>query len=37
VDRLIEQLLAYARPVPITRGSVDVVALLNRTVALTGA
>jgi signal transduction histidine kinase len=37
VDRLIEQLLAYARPVPIARGPVDVVALLDRTVALTGA
>ena len=37
VDRLIEQLLAYARPIPIARGPVDVVALLDRTLTLTRA
>jgi len=37
VDRLIEQLLAYARPVPIARGPVDIVVLLDRTVTLIGA
>jgi hypothetical protein len=30
VDRLIEQLLVYARPVPRQRGPVDVTALLDR-------
>ena len=37
VDRLIEQLLAYARPVSLARGPVDIVALLDRTMALTRA
>ena len=37
VDRLIEQLLAYARPVPLARGPVDIIALLHRTVVLTRA
>jgi signal transduction histidine kinase len=37
VDRLIEQLLAYARPVPLERGPIDVVALLDHTAALTRA
>ncbi len=37
VDRLIEQLLAYARPVPIARGPVDVGTLLDRTLTLTRA
>jgi len=37
VDRLIEQLLAYARPVPLARGPVDIAALLDRTLTLIGA
>ena len=37
VDRLIEQLLAYARPVPVQRGRVEVNALLDRTLTLTRA
>jgi two-component system sensor histidine kinase AtoS len=37
VDRLIEQLLAYARPVPVQRGRVEVNALLDRTFTLTRA
>jgi signal transduction histidine kinase len=37
VDRLIEQLLAYARPVPVQHGRVDVTALLDRTLTLTRA
>ncbi len=37
VDRLIEQLLAYARPFPFARGSVDVGMLLDRTLTLTRA
>ena len=37
VDRLIEQLLAYARPRPLARGSVDLRALAERAVALTRA
>ncbi len=35
VDRLVEQLLAYARPLPFERGPVDFVALLDHTLALT--
>ena len=37
VDRLVEQLLAYARPLPLQRGAVDVITLIERTVALTRA
>jgi signal transduction histidine kinase len=37
VDRLIEHLLAYARPIPVQRGPVDVASLLDRTVTLTRA
>lgn len=37
VDRLIEHLLAYARPVPVQRGPVDVPSLLDRTLTLTRA
>jgi signal transduction histidine kinase len=37
VDRLIEQFLAYARPVAVQRVRVDVNALLDRTVTLTRA
>ncbi|MEO7913399.1 MAG: ATP-binding protein [Roseiflexaceae bacterium] len=35
VDRLVEQLLAYARPFPLQRGPVNVPELIERTVALT--
>lgn len=35
VDRLIEQLLAYARPVPLQRGPIDLAAVVQRAVALT--
>jgi signal transduction histidine kinase len=37
IDRLVEQLLSYARPLPLQRGSVDVEAVVERTVALTRA
>ena len=37
VDGLIEHLLAYARPVPVQRGPVNVRALLDRTLTLTRA
>lgn len=37
VDRLIEQLLAYARPRPLARGPVDLLDLAERAVALTRA
>jgi two-component system sensor histidine kinase AtoS len=37
VDRLIEQLLAYARPFPLQRGPVNIVDVIERTVALTHA
>ncbi|KPV54371.1 hypothetical protein SE17_04195, partial [Kouleothrix aurantiaca] len=37
VDRLIEQLLAYARPAPMQRGPVDIAELIERTVTLTRA
>ena len=37
VDRLIEQLLAYARPFPLQRGPVDVADVIERTVVLTRA
>lgn len=37
VDRLVEQLLAYARPLPITRGPVDLAALLEHALTLTRA
>ena len=37
IDRLVEQLLSYARPLPLQRGSVDVEAVIERTVALTRA
>ncbi len=37
VDRLIDQLLAYARPVSLQRGPVDIPALLERTLTLTRA
>lgn len=37
VDRLVEQLLEYARPVPLQRGQVNVAELIERTVALTRA
>lgn len=37
VDRLIEQLLSYSRPRPLSRGPVDVGALVDRAVALTHA
>lgn len=37
VDRLIEQLLAYARPFPLQRGPLDVADVIERTVALTRA
>jgi two-component system sensor histidine kinase AtoS len=37
VDRLIEQLLAYARPFPLQRGAVDVAEVIDRTVVLTRA
>jgi signal transduction histidine kinase len=37
VDRLVEQLLAYARPFPLQRGPVDIADVIERTVALTRA
>lgn len=37
VDRLIDQLLTYARPVSLQRGPVDIPALLERTLTLTRA
>lgn len=37
VDRLIEQLLAYARPAPMQRGPVDISELIERTLTLTRA
>jgi signal transduction histidine kinase len=37
VDRLIEQLLTYARPFPLQRGPVDAADIIERTVALTRA
>ncbi len=37
VDRLLEQLLAYARPVPLQRGPIEVAALIERTLTLTRA
>jgi two-component system sensor histidine kinase AtoS len=37
VDRLIEQLLAYARPAPLQRGPIDIAGLIERTLTLTRA
>jgi signal transduction histidine kinase len=37
VDRLVEQLLAYARPFPLQRGPVDIGDVVERTVALSRA
>jgi signal transduction histidine kinase len=37
VDRLIEQLLAYARPTPMQRGPVDIAELIEQTLTLTRA
>jgi signal transduction histidine kinase len=37
VDRLLDQLLAYARPVTLQRGPVDIPALIERTLTLTRA
>jgi two-component system sensor histidine kinase AtoS len=37
VDRLIEQLLTYAKPVSLHRGAVDIPALIERTLTLTRA
>jgi two-component system sensor histidine kinase AtoS len=37
VDRLVEQLLAYARPLPFTRGPVDVKAIVERALTLARA